>query len=183
MTSTRGRATQRGKRRQHEALRLSVWTSVLVFRGSDAMSECIRRMRCRSGHGAKNSHSTGTAGSQTCNARASRRPCDVHERACDAARQTPSARSFVALALAISACVPWLRCDERLHAAYEAPLRSRSQELALDRHSSITDVQRQSHNRRPCDVHERACDAARQAPSARSFAAISLGVGACIQWL
>ena len=108
VTSTRGRATQRGKRRLHEALRPSAWTSVLVSRGSDAMSDCMRRMRRRSSHGAQNEHSTGTAGSQTCNARASRRPCDVHKRACDAARQTPSARRFEAVCLQVSACAPWL---------------------------------------------------------------------------
>ena len=106
--STTARAEQGGKRRQHEALRPSSWKAVLAFSGSDATSDSMRRMERHEGHGAKNSHSTGTAGSQTCNARASRRPCDVHERACDAARHTPSARSFAAFGLEIGACIPWL---------------------------------------------------------------------------
>ena len=96
----------------------------------------MRRMVRHARHGGKNEHRFGGARSQTRNARASRdrRPCDVHERACDAARQTPSARSFAAIGLKIDACIPWLWCHERLHPAYEASLRSRGQELALDRH-------------------------------------------------
>ena len=88
----------RAARRTPSARRVAalVWKSLLVFSGSDAMSDCMRRVERHAGHGAKNEHRFGAAGSQTCNARASRRPCDVHERACRAARRTPSARRFAA---------------------------------------------------------------------------------------
>ena len=74
---------------------------------------------------------------QTCNARASRRPCDVRERACRAARQPPFARRVAAVALQIAACSHWLRGHERLRAAYEASRRSRSPEGARFRQHSI----------------------------------------------
>ena len=57
------RAEQRGNPRQHEALRPSSWTAVLAFSGSDATSDSMRRMERHEGHGAKNVHSIGTAGS------------------------------------------------------------------------------------------------------------------------
>ena len=52
---------QRGERRPRDALARSLWTSRLVFSGSDAMSDCIRRLERAASHGAKNSHSIGSA--------------------------------------------------------------------------------------------------------------------------
>ena len=62
-TSTRGRAEQRGKRRQHDALRPSPCDSLPAFSGSDAMSDFMRRMERHASHGAKNEHAFGSAGS------------------------------------------------------------------------------------------------------------------------
>ena len=165
-TSTRGRANQRGKRHQHEALRLSVWRSVLVFSGCGAVSDCMRRMRRRSGHGAKDAHRDGAARRRPRNTRASRRPGDVHERACDAARHTRRQRD--ALRPSVCKSVLVLRGSDAMSDFFRR-MRRHADHAAKNSHSTGTAGSQTCNaraSRRPCDVHERACDAARKMPSA-----------------